>query len=116
MQPIPGTVTWTSLETDERDFLDEWRLQIVRLDFFGVDVLAIAEYDDFFLASREKQIAVRIEVTEIASQKPAIAHDRSGRVRPPPVAFHHDCAAQRDFANARPVVCLMRVDNFRLHA
>src|SRR4029077_6084278 len=81
VQPIPGTVTWTTFETDDRDFLDEWRLQIVRLDFFGVDVLAIAEYDDFFLASCEEQIAVRIEVTEIASQKPAIAHDGSGRVR-----------------------------------
>ena len=93
MQPIPGTVTWTTLETDDRDFPDEWRLQIVRLDFFGVDVLAIAEYDDFFLASREEQIALRIEVTEIASQKPAITHDGSGRVRPTPVALHHNCAA-----------------------
>src|SRR5260370_9461328 len=115
VQPLPGTVAWTTFETDDRDFLDEWRLQIVRLDFFGVDVLAIAEYDDFFLTSREKQIAARIEVTEIASQKPAIAHDGSGRVRPVPVGFHHDCAAQRDFANARSAAFLMRVDNFRLH-
>src|SRR6266851_8122260 len=116
VQPLPGTLIWTTFETDDRDFLDEWRLQIVRLDFFGVDVFAIAQYDDFFLASGEKQIAVRIEVTEIASQKPAIAHDGSGRVRPAPVAFHHDCAAQRDFANAGPAIFLRRVDNLRLHA
>src|ERR1700736_956988 len=116
MQPIPGIVTWTTFETDDRDFLDEWRLQIVRLDFFGVDVLAIAEYDDVLLASREKQIAARIEVTEIASQKPAITHDGSGRVRPAPVAFHHNCAAQCDFADARTAVLLRRIDNLCLHA
>ena len=34
------------------------RLQVVRFDLFGVNVFAIAEDDDFFLAPSEEQMAL----------------------------------------------------------
>ena len=47
------------LPVPDGNFLDERRLQIVRLDLLGINILAVAQDDHFFLAPRQKQMSVR---------------------------------------------------------
>ena len=90
-----------AFEAHHRDFLDERRLQVVSFDFFGIDILAVTEDDDFFLAPGEEQMAVRVEIAQIAGEKPSVAQHGGGRIGAVPISLHHDRAAQGDFADRR---------------
>ena len=61
VQPV-SAIARLAFQSHHADFLDVGRLQIVRFDLLGINILAIAQNDDFFLAAGEKQMAVRIEV------------------------------------------------------
>ena len=50
-----ATFSGLAFKPDDSDFLDERRLQVVRLDLLGVDIFAIAEDDDFFLVQLRKR-------------------------------------------------------------
>lgn len=99
-------IAFSRLSFDAHDckFLDEGGFQIVCFDFFGINILPVAENDDFFLASGEEQIAVAIEISEIAGIKPAIAENCSGCIGTVPVTFHDDTAAQGDLTGAGMIV------------
>ena len=92
MQAV-ATLAGFAFESHYRQFLNVGRLQIVGFDFLGIDILAIAQNDHFFFSPGEEQVAVRVEVTEVAGEKPAVAQDCCGRVGTVPVTFHHDRAS-----------------------
>ena len=98
------------------NFLDERRLQVVRFDLFRIDILAVAEDDDFFLAPSQKQMALRVEIAEIASEEPSVSHDRGCCIGTIPISLHHDGAADRDFADRRALFLRLRVDDLALDA
>ena len=87
----------------------------MRFDLFGIDVLSVAQDDDFFLATGEKEVTLRVEISEVAGQEPSIAHDCGRCVGAVPVALHHHRAAHRDFANWRTAILLrLRIDDLTL--
>jgi len=56
-----------------------------RLDFLAADILAAAD-DDVLLAVDDEQIAVVVEIADIAGQEIAIgAERRGGRIGPMPI-------------------------------
>src|SRR5271170_7118646 len=81
----------------------------MRLNLFGINILPVAEYDYFFPAAGEEQVAVRVEVAEIASVEPSVAQHRCSGIRTVPVALHHDRAAQSDFTCGWTVLVRLRV-------
>ena len=80
-----------------------------------INILAVGEDDKFLAASGDEQVPAGIEVAEIAGMQPAIFNRVGGGVGPVPVAFHHDGAANQDFADrlAR-LFGGLRIENFRL--
>ena len=110
---MPGS----ALQRHHANFLDVGRLQIVGLDLFGIDVLAVAEDDDVFLATGDKQIAAGVEIAEIAGMQPAIFEYGGGGVRPVPVALHHDRALDGNFADGGSAIFAgLGIDNLSFHA
>ncbi len=57
IEAIGSGIAGFALQRHHADFLNVGRLQIVGLDFLGIDVLAVAEHDHVFLAAGDKQIA-----------------------------------------------------------
>src|SRR5439155_25943251 len=61
------------------NFLDDRRLQIVRLDLLRINILPIRKNDDFFLTPSDEQISVSIEVPKVAGIEPTVfEHLRRG--------------------------------------
>ena len=42
-------------------------------DLFGINILAITQYDHIFAAAGDKKIAARIEIAEVARVQPTIS-------------------------------------------
>ena len=93
-----------ALQSQNTNLLDVGRLQIVSFDFFGVDVFAVAEDDDIFLASGDEEVAVGIAVAEVAAAEPSVAIHGGSDVGPLVVSGHDDAAAKGDFADAGAAV------------
>ena len=100
---------------DDANLLDVGRLQVVRFDFFGIDVLAVAEDDDVFLASGDEEVAVGVAVAEVAAAEPAVAIHGGGGIGPLVVSGHDDAAAKGDFADAGAAVLGRRLAVEDLH-
>ena len=79
-------------------------MQVVLLDLFRIDVLAVAEDDDLFGASGDEQVSVDVEVTQISGVEPAILQNFCGCIGPVPVTFHHNGPAHKDFTALRRVI------------
>src|SRR6266550_2992869 len=73
----------------------------MRLNLLGINILPVTEYNDFFLATSNEQVSLRIEIAEIACEQPAIFQHGRGRLLPVPVALHHDGTVNRDLADGR---------------
>ena len=73
MQPLRERLAGRALQADDANFLDVRRLLVVRFDFLGVDVLAVAKDDDVFLASGDVEVAVDVAVLgdRLAEYQPA---------------------------------------------
>src|SRR5262249_59796333 len=84
-------------------------------DFFRINVLPRTEDDDFFLATRDKEIAVAIEVPKVSGVQPAIAKDFGGCVRAIPIALHYDWAENGDLSNRWAIFLGLRVANLGLY-
>src|SRR5262249_57632172 len=84
-------------------------------DFFRINVLPRTEDDDFFLATRDKEIAVAIEVPKVSGVQPAIAKDFGGCVRAIPIALHYDWAENGDLSNRWAIFLGLGVDNLDLY-
>ena len=106
MQPVRRWIAGPSLQTHHANFLDVRRLQVVGLNLFRINILAVAEDDHFFLTASDKQVAVRVQIAEIAGVKPVIFQNGGSDVRPVPIALHHDGALDRDFADRQASVFL----------
>ena len=115
MQPV-AAFAGLALQSHHREFLDVWRLQVVRLDLFGVNILAIAQHDHFFFAPGEEEVPVRVEIAEVAGEEPSVAEDCGRRVRTVPITLHYHSAPQRDLANWGTVLLWRRVDDFAFDA
>src|SRR5947207_15423607 len=73
----------------------------MRLNLLGINILPVTEYNDFFLATSNEQVSLRIEIAEISREQPAIFQHGRGRLLPVPVALHHDGTVNRDLAAGR---------------
>ena len=104
MQTLGERLAGGALEAEHADLLDVRRLLVPCLDFFGVDVLAAAENDDIFLATRDEEVAVRVAVAEVAGQKPSVTKHGGGSVGALVVADHDDAAANRELTDAGSTV------------
>src|SRR2546428_12855930 len=71
----------------------------MRLNLLGINILPVTEYNDFFLATSNEQVSLRIEIAEIACGPPAIFQHGRGRLLPVPVALHHDGTVNRALAD-----------------
>ena len=98
VQALGTRVARFGLQAHHADFLDVGRLEIVRLDFFRIDVLAVGENDEFLAPAGDEEIAAGIEVAEVAGVQPAVFDRFGGGVGTIPVALHDDGAADQDFA------------------
>src|SRR5580765_6794987 len=78
----------------------------MHFDLFRIDVLAVAEDNDFLLAARKKEVALGIKIAEIASEEPSVFHYRLGCIWTVPVSLHHAGSADSKFAHGRPTVFL----------
>src|SRR2546423_14995533 len=86
----------------------------MRFNFFGINIFPVAQYDHFFLAPRQEEVAVGIEISQIAGQKPSVAHHGCRGVWPIPVTLHHNCATQRYLADRRPILLGLWIYDFCL--
>ncbi len=93
-----------ALQPDDADFFYVGRLQVVGLDFFGINVLAVAEDDEVFLASGDEEVAGGVGVAEVAAAEPSVAIHGGGGVGALVVSGHDDAAAKGDFADAGSAV------------
>ena len=93
-----------ALQADDADFLDVGRLLVMRLDLFRIDVLAVAEDDDIFLAPGDVEVAAVVAVAEIAGEEPAVAIHGGGDVGALVVSGHDDAAANGDLADGGSAV------------
>src|SRR2546421_4109679 len=73
----------------------------MRLNLLGINILPVTEYNDFFLATSNEQVSLRIEMAEISREQPAIFQHGSRCVLTVPVALHHDGTVNRDLADGR---------------
>ena len=81
-------------------------------DLFRINILAIAEDDDFFHSPGNKQIFPRVEISDVASVQPAIFQHGGSRVRPVPITFHYDGTANRNLADRLDIFSgWLRIDN-----
>src|SRR5260221_14280511 len=86
-------------------------------DLFGVDVLARAEDDDFFLSAGNKEVAVTVEVAKIAGTQPSVMNGFGGCRWTVVVAWHHDAAGNGDFADRiTDIFNGLRIEDPDLHA
>src|SRR5207245_8596890 len=73
----------------------------MRLNLLGINILPVTEYNDFFLATSNEQVSLRIEIADIACEQPAIFQHGRGRLLRVPVALYHDGTVNRDLADGR---------------
>src|SRR5262249_43542258 len=100
-----------SFESKNGNFPDARRLQVVGFDLFGINIFAVTEDDDFFLAPGDEEISVSIEVAEIAGEEPAVFQGGGCSIRTVPVAFHHNGSAEGNLAHELSVFLpRLRVD------
>src|SRR5437879_12477769 len=85
------------------------------LNLLGINILPVTEYNDFFLATSDEQVSLRIEIAEIACEQPAIFQHGSRRVLKVPVALHHDRAANRDRAHGSTYLLRLSINVLRLN-
>ena len=76
------------------------------LNLLRINVLPIAEDNQFFLTAGDEQIPSCIEIPQITCVQPAILQHRRGRFGPVPVTFHHDRAGDRNLTDGRSSVFL----------
>src|SRR6266567_1400267 len=106
-----------SFHSHHTDFFDKRRLQVMGLDFFGIDILAIGENDHVLLAPGDEQISALVDVTEVAGVQPAILEHFGCGVRTIPVALHHDRSANNDLATrGRAIIWSLRLDDFGFYS
>src|SRR5438445_11478989 len=87
----------------------------MRLNLLGINILPVTEYNDFFLATSNEQVSLRIELAEIACEQPAIFQHGRGRLLPVPVALHHDRAANRDLAHGWTFLLRLWINDLRFN-
>src|SRR4051812_32325212 len=68
-----------------------------------MNVLAGAEDDHFLLASGDEEVALGVEVAEVAGAQPSVFDDFSGSVGPVPITLHDNGPAQPDLSDGLPV-------------
>ena len=98
---ISGTIrpTRRPLLLEHRDLVDQRALAVDLLDLVGEDVLAAGEHDQFLAAAADVQIAVRVELPEVAGAEKAVRGEGfGGRLGIVPVALEHVGAARLDLA------------------
>jgi hypothetical protein len=84
-------------DADHRHLEDAGMTADDLLDLARVDVGAPAD-DHVLLAIGDEQIAILVEVADVAGVQPAAAQGLGRRLRLVPVALHHDVAAYHDLA------------------
>src|SRR5262249_40045200 len=77
----------------DADVLDKGRTRVVRLEFFGIDVLAVCQHDNLFAAAGDGKISAGIDESEIAGTKPTIFNGISGLFRRAVITLHENGAA-----------------------
>src|SRR5947208_17152928 len=85
----------------------------MRLNLLGINILPVTEYNDFFLATSNEQVSLRIEIADIACEKPAIFQHGRGRLLPVPVALHHDGTVNCALADDRAFFSRQRLNDLR---
>src|SRR5215475_8743471 len=87
-------------QTENTNLFDKRRLLVMRLQFFGVNVLPVCKDDDVLASSGNRKIAVAINEAEITCLKPAL-FDRLGCfLRRSIIALHHDRSTNQHFSYA----------------
>ena len=104
MQAFGEGLAGRALQAEDADLLDVGRLQVMRLDLFGIDVLAVAEDDDVFFAAGDEEVSVGIAIAKVAAAQPSVAIHGGGGVGTLVVAGHDDAAAEGDFADTGSAV------------
>ena len=99
VQALGNRIARRALQPHDTDLFDPGTLQVVALDFFGVNVFAGAEDDNFLLPAGDEEIAARVAVAEIARVQPAIANDLGGCFGTVVIALHDDGPANGDLAD-----------------
>src|SRR5437879_12859816 len=87
----------------------------MRLNLLGINILPVTEYNDFFLATSNEQVSLRIEIAEIACEQPAIFQHGRGRLLPVPVALHHDGTVNRDLADGWAFFLRLLINDLRFN-
>ena len=117
VEPLRCRISGSRLQRHHANLFHVLRLQIVRLDLFGIDILSVGEHDDFLAPSSDKEIAAGIEITEIARVEPAVAQHFGRRLGPLPISLHHDRAANGNFAYGLGAIFGgFRIDDFAFNA
>src|SRR6266576_155944 len=81
-------------------------------DLFRINILAVAEDDDFFHSSGDKQISPLVEISDVASVQPTIFQHGGRSVRPLPVTLHYDGTTNRNLADRVAIFSgWLRIDN-----
>ena len=109
----PGLASAPGFEHDERDhFLAHARVRLADdgglchgwvtekdlLDLARIDVVAAADHQ-VLLAVDDEQIAVLVDISQVAGVEPATGERLGGLLRPPVIGLHHVVAADDDLAD-----------------
>ena len=61
-------ITPHALNRHYANFLDEWRLQVVRLNLIGVKILPVCQNDQFLLASSDEHMSALVDISQITAE------------------------------------------------
>ena len=111
VQSLGRRISRTRLQRHHTNLFDVLRLQVVRLDLFGIHIFSVGEHNHFLAPPGDEKIAAGIEIAEVAGVEPAVAKHLRRGLRAIPVSLHHDGAANRNFARWRRAV----LHRFRVH-
>ena len=84
---------------EDADFFDERRLFENRgFNLFRVDVFAARQHDNVLFAPGDEQVAIRVNMPQIARMQPAVLHHRRRFFRAIVIALHDVAAFGENFA------------------
>src|SRR5438270_12814790 len=100
MQALGERLARTALQAHHTQLFHEWRLQIMRLDLFRINILTVAEDDHVLAAAGDKEVSVSVNVSKIAGVQPPIAENLRRGIRTVVITLHYNWTADEDLSGA----------------